>query len=161
MTYRLFDRPRGPTADLAGIGAFTVTITHPATGVTLVDLVGALDLWTRPTLDEHLERELRDRHHQRLVVNLNHLIFCGAAGCASLPRARELAYEQRTSLYVVRPLVGRLLQPTELHNQFRTYPDLTSALAAVSREARAAAFLARVPAPVSAHPEPAATYEVR
>ena len=157
MTIRLSDRPRGPAPDPSPTAAFTVTITHPATGVTLVDPVGELDLWTSLTLDEHLARELHDGHHRQLVVNLSHLSFCGVAGCASLLRARELAHEHRGGLYVIPgPLVGRLLHLTELHNQFRTYPDLASALDAVSSEARAAAFLARVPTPVSTHPAPAA-----
>lgn len=48
--------------------------------------------------------------------------------------------------------MGRLLHLTGLHNQFRTYPDVVSALSAVSGEVRAAAFLARVPAPAGTRP---------
>jgi hypothetical protein len=91
MTCRRSDRPRGPTAGLSGIAPFTVTITHPATGVTLVDPAGELDLWTSPTLDEHLAREVRDPYHRHLVVNLSHLGFCGVAGVqqpAAGPRCR-------------------------------------------------------------------------
>jgi anti-anti-sigma factor len=154
MADRLFDRPRGPAVGLSGIAAFTVTITHPATGVTLVDPVGELDLWTRPTLDEHLERELRDPHHRHVVVDMNHLRFCGAAGCSSLLRARELASEQHRGLHVVPGRrVQRLLTLTELHNQFRTYSDLSSALAAARGAVRAATLLPRAPAPVNSRPE--------
>lgn len=157
MAHPRSERPRGPTSDLSAIVAFTVTITHPATGVTLVDPAGELDLWTSATLDEHLEREVRDPYHRHVVVNLSHLSFCGVAGCGSLLRARERAHEQRSGLYLVPgSAAGRVLYLTGLHDRFRTYPDLTSALAAVSSEVRMS-FLGLVPGPNSARPERVAT----
>jgi anti-anti-sigma factor len=128
--------------------AFTVTVTHPATEVTLVDLAGELDSLTSPCLNEHLDQQLGDPLHPALILNSSHLSFFSGAGLACLVRAGELADRQHNRLYLVPgPLVGRLLRLFDLQDQFVTCPDLTSALAAAAAGTAARESLTRSPTP--------------
>jgi anti-sigma B factor antagonist len=143
MAHRLLARPAASSTARASVRAlmpFTVTLTQPAAGVTVIDPAGDLDLLTSPTLDRYVVDALRDGGCPQLLLNLSHLDFCGAVGLSSLVKAGQLAEQQHT---VLRLIIGRrldrLLRLTEMDGQFLTYPDLTSAVDAAAAAIRAAA----------------------
>jgi anti-sigma B factor antagonist len=156
MVYRLLvcppvsvPLPISPVAQ-AGMQPFTVTRTHPAAGVTVIDPAGGLDLLSSPTLDRHLVDALRDQGCPQLILNLSHLDFCGAAGLSCLVKAGELAEQQHTVLrLVIGRRMDRLLRLTDLHSQFLTYPDLAAAVETASGAIRSTAVVGRVVRPVS------------
>ena len=126
--------PRPPPTEVTPIVAFTVTITYCATGVTVVDLAGELDLATSPTLDFHLAHVLHERSCTQLILNVSHLSFCAAAGLSSLLRAQDAAQRRDIVLCLVSArLMDRLLALTGLGREFLTYPDLATARAAFTR----------------------------
>jgi anti-anti-sigma factor len=140
----------------------TVTVTHPATGLTLVGLAGELHALTRPTLDQHLERQLRDPHHHALILDMSHLSYCNVAGLTCLLRARDLAHDQHVSFQLVTgALVERLLRLLDLHDRFVTCPDLTTAHIAATTTARARAGSAGPPTSASADSGKAAIHAMR
>lgn len=122
MPYSAYGRQQVSNAE------FTVTVTHPAAGMTLVQLAGELDSETSLVLDRRLEQELRDPHRPALVLDLSHLSFCGVAGLTCLLQGRDLARDHNTQLRLVTgPLVERLLRILDLRDHFLTCPTLTAA----------------------------------
>lgn len=114
-----------PTAPVA----FTVTITHPITGVTLVGLVGELDLATGPTFDFHLADVLRNPSCTHLILNVSHLSFCAAVGLRRLLHVQATANLGNVGVSLVSGRrMNRLLALTGLHGRFVTFPTLTAAL---------------------------------
>lgn len=150
MLNHLLVQTSKPTPAPVSFVEFSVAVRDSATGVTLVDPRGELDLLTSPALDRCLRDQLRDRCCTQLILDVSHLGFCGAAGLRSLLSARELARDQHICLYVVPgPLVGRLLLLSELWEQFTIYADVTAALAATSTVVRIGTTRAPAQAPVS------------
>ena len=128
-----FPLPRLP-AHLPSVPAtFTVAVTRPGAGVTVIDPGGELDTLSSPQLDRCLDQELRAHRARPVVLDMSHLRFCGAAGLSSLCSADDLAREQRIGLDVVPgAMVWRLLGLVGLQDRFTVHHDLPAALAAAS-----------------------------
>lgn len=143
-------RPRGPARDIPGVAAFTITLTHPGLGITVLDPGGDLDAATGPTLERCLDRALHARRAQQVVLDLSHLGFCGAAGLSCLLTADDLVHDLHTGLHVVPgAAMRRLLAVAGLGDRFALHRDRATALAAAL-----AAVSTTVPA-IPALPPPA------
>lgn len=110
---------------------------------------GELDLATAPDLHEQLLRLLSERRTRLVVIALDRLAFCDAAGLRVLVhaqrRARLLDIDLR--LAAPTPAMTKLFRITGLDQTFRVWPTTVAALAdhvQVPRPAEAATRLSPV-----------------
>jgi anti-sigma B factor antagonist len=109
-----------PTLDLSA---------RTASGVTIAELSGEVDIGSAPALREQLLRLLRPGSSQ-LVIDLSKVSFCDASGLAVLVstgrRARLLGGFLR--LAAVSPQAGRVLSLTGLLRSFAIFPTVQAAV---------------------------------
>lgn len=80
---------------------FRVSVSYRTSGVTVLSVVGALDMTTCPDLEQHLESQLHRPGFRRLVVDLQRTSFLSAQGVSCLLHARELAERRGLELRLV------------------------------------------------------------
>jgi len=73
-----------PTAwPSATVAPMELSVSHPRSGVSVIEVVGELDALTTPMLDDCLQELLRDGPKE-LVVDLSEVTFLGSSGLAAL-----------------------------------------------------------------------------
>ena len=95
--------------------------------VTLVRVIGELDLSTSPRIESDLLRLIHEGLGRRLVLDLSRLTFMDSTGLRALWRTRQHAQTAGAQLYLSEPSesVMRVLQVTKLDRVFRLISDET------------------------------------
>ncbi|GAA2699052.1 hypothetical protein GCM10010412_095260 [Nonomuraea recticatena] len=98
-------------------------------GCSLVSLAGDLDLRTRPSVVDALDRLVLGEEVPRIVIDASELGFCDSYGLWTLYHAQRQA-EARGGclrLFGVHGMLARLLTITQMVDQFPPYADLAQA----------------------------------
>lgn len=111
--------------------ALTVTLDTARPGVSVLSVVGEVDLLTAPMLRDAVAQAL-EASPAHLVVDLSAVSFMGALGLTVLAEAQRGAEEQRVALdAVVRTrAVRRVLELSGLHAMLRCHDSVEAAVAA-------------------------------
>jgi anti-sigma B factor antagonist len=112
-----------------------LSVQHPAVGVCVVAVAGELDMLTAPLFEGCVHQQLAAAPTD-LILDLEAVYFLGDSGLSCLLRARE-GVQQTPGVRLhlaglVTRAVARLLEVTELLEQFDTYPRLIDALTALT-----------------------------
>jgi anti-anti-sigma factor len=100
------------------------------TGETVVDFGGDLDVLSAEVAVSYV-RDVIDRHHGPVTVNLTELVFCDAEGLGALVRMGRYAEQKGRSFRLVSPSPSliKIMRITGLDRRFLASP--TSALSLV------------------------------
>lgn len=86
-------RPR--PVDMTGLLSVVVQELHHA--ISVLHVIGEVDMATGPVLHDHVDRALATRP-QRLIIDLSQVSFMGSTALSVLLRARHLAAQQHTTV---------------------------------------------------------------
>jgi anti-sigma B factor antagonist len=118
--------PVQPDSDGAAVLRIAVRRTG---GVTMLTVVGDVDLASAPTFDDHIARCL-DSRTTTLVLDLTGVTFLGTAGLAALVRANSQAGPDcQLRVVAATRIARRPLQLTELDQLLAVYPTREAATA--------------------------------
>lgn len=84
-------------SDVDGAGLLTVIVQPAGDAVSVIRVIGELDMLTGPLLEDHLDSLLATRP-ERLIVDLSGVSFMGSTGLSILIKARDIARQQGTAL---------------------------------------------------------------
>jgi RNA polymerase sigma-B factor len=124
---------------------FSVLVDHPDPDVVVVSVVGEIDLLTASPLRDQLNRLLAPSP-PRLVIDLTHASFLGAAALSVLIDARRVAAQRRTRLQLTAPkrsLPARTLKIAGLDRLFDIVPPIPDAARSLERHLRSRAEVPR------------------
>ena len=114
---------------------FRVSVSHRSSGVTVLSVVGAVDMTTCPNLERHLESQLHRPGFRRLVVDLLRTSFLSAHGVSCLLYAHDVAERRGLELRLVinsRP-VATPIDLLHLRAKFKINETLSGACSNLSR----------------------------
>lgn len=84
-------------SDVDAAGLLTVIVQPAGDAVSVIRVIGELDMLTGPLLEDHLVSLLATRP-KRLIVDLGGVSFLGSTGLSILIKTRDIAGQQGTAL---------------------------------------------------------------
>ena len=101
MTHEGADKlpqPQGPRPlDPTGLLSVVVQELHHA--ISVIHVIGEVDMATGPALQNHVDRVLATRP-QRLIIDLSQVSFMGSTALSVLLSARHVAAQQNTTVHL-------------------------------------------------------------
>lgn len=108
-----------------------IQVDLPAPETVVVRVSGEIDMFTTPTLQAALEKQLARETCGLLIVDMQDVTFLASNGLAALVEARRQAEVNGTALRLVghSRAVTRPLESTGLYDMFELYDEVDKALA--------------------------------
>lgn len=96
----------------------------------IIDVEGEVDLYSSPTMREHILNTLKQQQPQTLLIELSGVHYMDSSGIATLVEGLQLAneYQIRFKLVGLSPIVLEVFQLARLERVFAIYPDEEEAL---------------------------------
>ena len=103
-------------------------------GLTLVDVVGDIDLYNSPEMRKTLIGQLREKGVGRVIVNLTQVKYIDSSGVASLVEGLKISREMgsRFILFGLSPAAREVLELSRLIKVFEVYDNEAQAMKAAS-----------------------------
>lgn len=108
------------------------TSTHEENGLTILDVVGEIDVYTAPQFKEAVNQIINTGQHE-LIINMANVSYMDSSGFGTLLSAtKRLRPEGGTvNLVACNGAIDRMLRITRLNTVFGTFQTMDEALGAI------------------------------